>query len=95
LKVYGCISQGKTVITGDTLAVRELLKDRQTALLVPLGDPSALSEAILDLRKDENLSNKIGCEAVRLFKERCSVEVIGNDLKELLEDLIRDKGCHA
>lgn len=95
LKVYGCLSQGRAVITGDTPAVRELLKDKETALLVPLGDPSALSDAILDLRKDENLSNKIGCEGVKLFKERCSVEVIGNNLKELLEDLIREKGYHA
>ena len=95
LKVFGCISQGKTVITGDTPAARELLTDRETAILVPLGDPSALANAILDLREDTNLSNKIGCEAVKLFKERCSVEVIGNDIKVRLEGLMRDKGCNV
>lgn len=92
LKVYGCLSQGKAVITGDTPAARELLTDGETAILVPLGDPSALANAILDLRENENLSNKIGCEAVKLFKERCSVEVIGNDFKVRLEGLMRDKG---
>ncbi len=92
LKVYGCLSQGKAVITGDTPAARELLTDRETAILVPLGDPSALANAILDLRKDTNLSNKISCEALKLFKESCSVEVIGNDFKVCLEGLMRDKG---
>jgi len=95
LKVYGCLSQGKAVITGDSPAARELLTDRETAVLVPLGDPSALANAILDLREDKNLSNKIGSEAVRLFKERCSVEVIGNDFKVCLEELMRDKGCNV
>jgi glycosyltransferase involved in cell wall biosynthesis len=95
LKVYGCLSQGKALITGDTPAARELLRDKESGLLVPLGDPASLANAILKLKKDKNLLERIGREALKLFKKRCSIEVIGGELAGTLEALMRNKGYNV
>ncbi|MFQ5900582.1 MAG: glycosyltransferase [Thermodesulfobacteriota bacterium] len=90
-KVYGCLSMGKAVITGNTKAAKELLKDSKTAILVPVGDPSSLAKAILRLKGDYALIEKIGNNALRLFRERCSPEMLGRELKTHLERLIVKK----
>src|SRR5207248_1186889 len=82
-KVYDSLAAGLPVITADTRAIRTLLKDRETALLVPPGDAAALAEAILLLAKDPALRERLGSAGLRLFRERASPERLGRQLYDV------------
>ena len=60
-KVFQILSVGKPLITGDTPAIRELLKENPNIRLVEPGNPEALATAILDLRNtiDKKIDNSI------------------------------------
>src|SRR4029453_14248254 len=45
-KVFQALACGTPVVTADTPAARELLRDGVSALLVPPGDPQALASAV-------------------------------------------------
>ncbi|OGA01787.1 MAG: hypothetical protein A3I00_05465 [Betaproteobacteria bacterium RIFCSPLOWO2_02_FULL_64_12] len=97
-KVYIALAMGQAVITGDSPAARELLRDREHALLIPRGDSAALAEAIRELRADEPLRLRIALNGGRLFHDRCTAEIIGRELSARLVDLAisargRDREC--
>jgi len=86
-KVYIALAMGQAIITGDSPAVRELLRDREHALLIPRGDSAALADAIRELHADETLRLRIALNGARLFREKCTAEVIGRELSARLVDL--------
>ena len=55
-KAYHALACGAPLITADTPAARELLRDEENALLVPPGDPAALAEAMRRLAADPELA---------------------------------------
>lgn len=56
-KVFQILASGRPLITGDTPAIRELLRPSKEILLVPVGDPEALATAVRDMaEKKGNLS---------------------------------------
>ena len=59
-KVWQAMAAGRPVVTADTPAVREVLEDGRTALLVPAGDPDALAEALARLAGDAALRARLG-----------------------------------
>jgi glycosyltransferase involved in cell wall biosynthesis len=87
-KAVETLAMRKPLITGDSPAAREILTDRENCILVPMANPKALAEAILRLKEDEKLGDKIAENGYRLFKERLSPEAIGKDLKSTLMELI-------
>ncbi len=88
-KVYEALALGKPVITADTPAARNLLKDGKTALLCPPGDPQALAAAIRCLKEDESLRQSLGVNGQNLFKEFCRPEILGKQLASWMEGLLR------
>ncbi len=93
LKVYGAMALGKAIVTADTPAARELLKDGYNALLVPGGDPEALAGAIKRLKEDRELCESMGKRARETYQRYCTPYIAGKRLKERLEGLIR--GCRS
>ena len=57
-------------------------------LFCPFANAEALAEAILLLKKDSGLKEKISENAYRLFKERFSLEKTGARLYTILEEAI-------
>lgn len=57
------MAMGKACVVTDTPAMREYVRDGETALLVPLGDPGALRAAVDRLLADEALRSRIGRRA--------------------------------
>ncbi len=51
---------GKPVISGDLPAIRELVEDDHTGMLVPTGDVAALKVALSGLLDDETLRRRLG-----------------------------------
>ena len=87
-KTFHFIAMKKPVIIGDNPANRELFEDRKNALLVEHANPDALADAILELKDDESLREKIAEEGYKIFKERCTPKIIGEEIKEIMEEVL-------
>ncbi len=68
-KVYEALACKKPVITSDSNAVRELLKHQENCYLCKSADPQDLAKAILTLKNDAELRNKIADNGYNLFKD--------------------------
>jgi glycosyltransferase involved in cell wall biosynthesis len=87
-KVYDALAMEKPLITMNSPAAREILNDGENCVLVPMANPKALAEAILMLKDDKNLRDKIAAEGYKLFKEKLNPKAIGKELKAILTELI-------
>jgi glycosyltransferase involved in cell wall biosynthesis len=87
-KAYQALACGAPLITADTPAARELLRDGESALLVPPGDPAALAEAMRRLASDPDLGRSLSRGGLAVYEERASEEVLGTRWRSLLEELL-------
>jgi glycosyltransferase involved in cell wall biosynthesis len=83
-KAFQALACGTPLVTADTAAARELLRDGQDALLVPPGDPAALAAAVRRLAADEALARELGAGGLRTYEERASERVLGEQWLELV-----------
>ena len=86
-KVYQSLAMRKPVITGDSPAIREVFRDEEHLLLCKMADPESLAEAILRLKDDDTLRDKIASNGYKLVKEQYTPKIIGKRLKDFLETL--------
>ena len=86
-KVYNCLAMGKPLITGMTPATEGVLTHMENAFLCKLGDPEDLARAILMLKNDEILSEKIGRNGQECFLNNFSLEAIGKRVQEVIESV--------
>ncbi len=66
LKLFEYLTIGRPIVASDLQAIREVLKDRQTALLVPPGDAVALAAALVGIRQNPALAQSLGAAAAAL-----------------------------
>lgn len=89
-KAFEALAMKKPLITAKTPAIEELLEDRKDALLCRSADPRSLADAILELRKNPSLRNKIAEEGYKTFKTKCTPTIIGREIKEIIEKVMGD-----
>jgi glycosyltransferase involved in cell wall biosynthesis len=87
-KVFQALACGRPLVTGDTPAARELLRDDVDALLVPPGDPAALAEAVRRLAEDAAVATRIAEAGRETYVSRAGEEALGRRWRGLLEDLL-------
>lgn len=87
-KVYESIAMGKSVISGDTPAIRELFTDRENILLCLVADADDLASKILELKNNPDLLGKIAHGGYEIFKKNGTLEIIGSELLLTLSGLI-------
>lgn len=92
VKVFEALAMGKPVVTGDSPASRELLGDRETAILCRMADPESIAVGIRVLRDDPALRVRIAQNGHELFQKRCSPRAIGETLLGHLEEVVRSRG---
>ena len=84
-KVYDALSQQRPVVTRDSVAIRELLRDGDTALLCgPNGGD--LAAAILRLRDDPDLAQHIAANGYARYRQQGSPAAIGGALLTALAE---------
>jgi len=86
-KVVETLAMGKPLITGDSPAAKEVLKAGENCILTPMANPKALAEAILILKDDKKLLDKIAENGYNLFKEKLNPKAIGKELMSMLIEL--------
>lgn len=84
-KVFQAMALRKPVITARTPAVEEFFTDRENIRLCPKGDARALAEAILELKKDRALGERIAQKGSELVWTEYHPAALGASLKRILE----------
>lgn len=83
-KVYECMAMGKPVITADSPASREFLSDGENCLFCRLADPSSIASAILRLKKDPLLRQRIAEAGYQLFRDHAAPTPLGREVGNIL-----------
>ncbi len=73
LVLLDAMAMGKAVVASAVNGTRDYVRDGETALVVPPGDPVALSAALTRLWRDEALRRRLGAAARTETLERCSL----------------------
>jgi glycosyltransferase involved in cell wall biosynthesis len=87
-KAFQALACGAPLVTADTPAARELLRDGESALLVPPGDPGALAAAVRRLAGDSRLARAVGDGGLAAYREHASEAVLGARWLGLVEQLV-------
>ncbi len=87
-KAFQALACGAPLVTADTPAARELLVDRESALLVPAGDAAALAGAVRRLASDAELRARVAAGGLAAYRERASEEILGARWRALFETLL-------
>ncbi len=85
-KVYQAMAMGAAIITRDSAAARELLRDGESALLVPPANPDVLAAAIRRLR-DPSLRQRLGAAARARYVSAASIDIQASQLEETIGGL--------
>lgn len=88
-KVYEALAMGKPIITADTPAIRELLQPERHVILCEVANPASLAAAIKRLKENSSLRRTIGENGLKVFKERCSPKVLGEQIAKTVEQIYR------
>ncbi len=86
-KVFQCLAMKKPVITGESKAIKEVFIHKKNIFLCKMADEKSLTEAIIELKKNKALREKISSEGNTLFNEKFTTKKIGIKLKKELEKI--------
>jgi len=87
-KAFQALACGTPLVTADTPAARELLRDEESALLVPPGDAPALAAALRRLAADEELLRRLSIGGLAAYREHASEDVLGARWRGLIQSLL-------
>lgn len=84
-KVYECVACAKPVITADTFAIRELF-DESSLCLASTASPKALVEAILELKNNLELREKLAKNGYNRFTENAKPKILAGELIKIINE---------
>jgi glycosyltransferase involved in cell wall biosynthesis len=87
-KAFQALACGTPLVTADTPAARELLRDGESALLVPPGNPQALAAALRRLAGRAELADALSAGGLAAYRSQASEEVLGARWRGLIESLL-------
>ncbi len=87
-KAYQILAMEKPLITGDSPGARELLVNRENAILCNMADAESLASSILELKNDQELCDKIAKNGYNLFKSTLSPEKIGKEALRIIKEVV-------
>jgi len=88
-KIIEAMAMQKPLITADTPAIREFLKDGENALLCQIANPQDLADKILQLKNNSELANKIAVNGYQTYLQYMRPSSLGKQLLGLAEKLIK------
>jgi glycosyltransferase involved in cell wall biosynthesis len=87
-KAFQALACGTPLVTADTPAARELLRDGDSALLVPPGNAEALAAELRRLAAEPELAQALSARGLATYRARASEEVLGARWCHLIERLV-------
>jgi glycosyltransferase involved in cell wall biosynthesis len=83
-KIHEGLALAKPIINGDSPVMRSTLQHGETIYLCERESPQSLVEAILFLRENEELRNKLSWQGHDFYCKHLSFEILGRQLKHYL-----------
>lgn len=81
-------SCGRPLVATDAPGCREICRNQETGLLVPVGDAKALAQALATLAKDQDLRLRLGATARRVVEQEFSTEKVVQQTMALYQELL-------
>jgi len=89
LKVFEYMACGKPVITTSVQPIIQVVNEGKTGVLIPAGDPEALSEAIVSLIEKPMFAERIGKAAREEVEKHYSWGAFAKQLENILRETIK------
>ncbi|MDD5218319.1 MAG: GNAT family N-acetyltransferase [Candidatus Omnitrophica bacterium] len=86
------MAAGLPIVASRIGGVPDLIEDRKSGLLIPVGDREALARSIEEILEKQSWANELGQAARASFEERFDMRRIIRQTERLYEDLVRQKG---
>ena len=87
LAILEAMASAAPIAAAATEGAKEILRDGETGLIVPIQEPVALAEAIDKLLTDENLRAKLGKQAQEFAKQAFSLERMIEETEKVYKQL--------
>lgn len=87
-KVWEGLAMGRAVISGDSLTLREALTHKEHIFLIKREDASALAKAILTLKEDASLRERIAKNGYARFIQGNAIPAVGAATERALRSIL-------
>jgi glycosyltransferase involved in cell wall biosynthesis len=85
--IFQAMAQGKPVVATDSGGIPSQVSHGVEGMLVPYGDPTAISRSIIGLLRDTRLAERMGAAAKQKAKRFC-YERLGEQIKGIYDEII-------
>jgi glycosyltransferase involved in cell wall biosynthesis len=89
-KNFEAMALGMPFITRDSLSNREILTDGINCILISKANPREIADAIVRLKHDESMRNKIAGEARAVYCEKLTSEILVHQFLPILDGLRKE-----
>ena len=89
-KIFQCLACKKPIITIKSKCSERLFRHKENIYLCDIRDENALAKAIIELKNNPVLREKIAENGNRLYKQRFTTKKIGGDMTKVIEKTIRN-----
>jgi len=79
---------GRPIVATDVTGCREVVRDGEEGLLVPLGDSDAAARALTRLATDAGMRRRLGAAAHARFSQRFTAEAVRRTVRELYRTFV-------
>ncbi len=87
-KIFEALAVKKPVVTGRAKAVEELLTDMDSIYFVTPGDAGELAHAIITLKNDPKLADKIAEKGYQIYQQNANLNCLSRDLSAILKSAL-------
>ena len=88
LKAVAALAVGRPLVTRDSPAAREVLRDGVDCHLVPAGDAGVLASVLQEAAVDRAAGDRIGAEGRATFERVLSPDAIGGAVVSIVEEIV-------
>jgi len=93
ISIMEAMACSKPVVVTDIGPFTEIVKHRETGLVVPLHTPDAIASAIVELYRNNDLRKSIGDAAQKEIENRFDIAKIADNYLELYTQAFQKKRC--
>jgi glycosyltransferase involved in cell wall biosynthesis len=91
LSIAEAMASALPVVSTATEGAREIIRDKTTGLLVPVGDAEAISRAIISLLENSRERNRLAAHAQESVRQRFSLEQMVNATEQIYLEALEAK----